>query len=228
MGNNISHLNAQLRSTVGKKHARRLRRYDDQVPGIVYGAGKSPQTIQLSNKELSNALASESTYSKILTLKVENDGEQQVVLKQVQRHPSRPRLLHIDFLRIDPNVKLTMEIPVHLLGADQAPGIKDGGILSHHLNEIEIHCLPADLPEYIELNISQLGLGDTLHLSDISLPKGVEFPVSIEDEENNQAVVSILKPYIPSAAELAEETAAPVAPVMEEEKEEEPAEKEKE
>ncbi len=227
MGNNVFYLNAQLRSHVGKKQVRRLRRYDDQIPGIVYGAGKSPQTIQLSNKELSSALASESTYSKILTLKVENESEQQVVLKQVHRHPSRPRLLHIDFLRIDPNVKLTMEIPVHLLGADQAPGVKDGGILSHHLNEIEIQCLPADLPEYIELNIAQLGLGQTLHLSDIILPKGVEFPISIEDEENNQAVVSILKPYIPTAAELAEETAAPVAPVMEEEKEE-AAEKEAE
>ncbi len=218
MKNNVSRLNAKLRESLGKKNARRMRRLDDQIPGIVYGAGKVPQSIQLSNKELTNALANESTYSKILTLHLENEGEQQVVLKQVQRHPSRPRLLHIDFLRIDPNAKLTMEVPVHLIGADAAPGTKDGGILSHHLTEIEIQCLPKDLPEYIELNISSLKLGESLHFSDLKLPEGVELTVSAEDEEYSQAVVSILKPHIPTAAELASESAAPEAPVVEEEK----------
>jgi large subunit ribosomal protein L25 len=226
MTNNVSRLNVALREGVGKKHARRLRRDQDQVPGIVYGAGKGPQSIQISNKELTNALANESTYSRILTLHVANQGEQQVVLKQVQRHPSRPRLLHIDFLRIDPNAKLTMEIPVHLLGADQTQGIKDGGILSHHLTEVEIQCLPADLPEYIELSIAHLSLGDSLHLSDLKLPKGVELTVNVADEEHNQAVVSIVKPHVPTAAELASEAAAPEAPVMVEEPEEKAAETE--
>lgn len=210
MKNNVR-LNAQLRSDLGKRNARRMRRDLEQIPAMIYGAGKDNQAVHLSAKELGVALADEATYSRILTLHVAGHGEQQAVLKQVQRHPSRPRVLHVDFLRIDMNKKLSMEVPIHLLGSSAAPGVKDGGILSHHLTEIEIQCLPADLPQFIELDISKLELGHSYHLSDLKLPSGVELTANVEDEEHNQPVVSILKPYIPTAEELASESAAPEA-----------------
>ena len=121
-----------------------------------------------------------------------------------------------------------MEVPIHLLGADVAPGIKDGGILSHQLTEVEIQCLPADLPQFIELNIGQLELGQSLHLSDVVLPQGVELTVPVTDEEHNQPVVSILKPYVPTAEELASETAAPEARETEVIEEKPPEEEESE
>ncbi len=223
MKNNFR-LSAQLRTLVGTKHARRMRRLDNIIPGVVYGAGKSNQDIHLASKELNNMLADESSYSRILTLNVEGEAEQKVVLKQVHRHPSRPRILHIDLLRIDMNKKLTMEVPIHLINAEQAPGVKDGGVLSHHLTEVEIECLPANLPQFIELDIGQLELGESLHLSDLALPEGTELTVSLEEAENNQPVVSILKPHIPTAEELASEAAAPEAPVTEVEEGKEEAE----
>jgi large subunit ribosomal protein L25 len=221
-------LSAQLRDQVGKRNVRRMRRDLAQIPGVIYGAGKETQSVHFSAKELGQALADESTYSRILTLQVNGQEEQKAVLKQVQRHPSRPKVLHVDFLRIDMNKKLTMEVPIHLMGADQAPGVKDGGILSHHLTEVEIQCLPADLPQFIELDIAQLEMGHSLHLADIVLPTGVELTVSVADEEHNQPVVSIVKPYVPTAEELASESAAPEAPVTEviEEKKEEESESE--
>lgn len=206
MKNNIS-LNASLRQQSGKRNVRRLRQ-ESQIPGVIYGAGQVAQSVQFSAKELSNALADEATYSRILTLNV-NGSEQKAVLKQVQRHPSRPRLLHVDFLRIDMNKKLTLEVPIHLVGATNAPGVKDGGVLSHHLTELEIQCLPNDLPQFIELDIGQLEMGDSIHLADISLPQGVSLSKDVTDPEHNQPVVSIHKPYVPSAEELASETAAP-------------------
>lgn len=223
MKNNVS-LNAQLRDESGKRHARRLRQNLQQIPGVIYGAGQKTQSLQFLAKDLGNALAEESTYSRILTLHVQGHGEQKAVLKQVQRHPSRPRILHVDFLRIDMNKKLTMEVPIHLLGAAEAPGVKGGGILSHHLTEIEIQCLPNDLPQYIELDISAMDLGHSLHLADLRLPSGVELTKELADAEHNQPVVSILKPYIPTAEELASESAAPEAretAVIEESKESE-------
>jgi large subunit ribosomal protein L25 len=210
MKNNVR-LNAQLRNEFGKKSSRRMRLKQEQIPGVIYGAGQQTQPVQFAVKELSNALAEESTYSRILTLHIDGHGEQKAVLKQVQRHPSRPRILHVDFLRIDMNKKLTMEVPIHLIGAADAPGVKGGGILSHHLTEVEIQCLPADLPQFIELDISQLELGHSSHLADLKLPHGVELTIALEDEEHNQPVVSILKPYIPTAEELASESAAPEA-----------------
>lgn len=225
MKNNVR-LTAQLREQVGKRNVRRMRR-EEQIPGVIYGAGKQAQSVHFPAKELGSALADEATYSSILTVHIDGHGEQKAVLKQVQRHPSRPRILHVDFLRIDMNKKLTMEVPIHLHGTANAPGIKDGGILSHQLTEVEIQCLPADLPQFIELDISQLEMGHSLHLADIVLPAGVELTVEVSDEEHNQPVVSILKPYVPTAEELASETTAPEAKETEV-IEEKPAEEEAE
>lgn len=210
MKNNVR-LNAQMRDQLGKRNSRRMRRELEQVPGVIYGAGQESQSVHFPAKEITNALADEATYSRILTLHIDGKGEQKAVLKKVQRHPSRPRILHVDFLRIDMNKKLSMEVPIHLHGAADAQGIKDGGILSHHLTEVEIQCLPSDLPQFIELDISSMEVGQSLHLADLKLPTGVELTVAVEDEEHNQPIVSILKPYVPTAEELASESAAPEA-----------------
>lgn len=200
-------LNAIARHDVGKGASRRLR-HAESVPAVVYGAGKGPQSITLSHRELSRALENEAFYSHILDL---NNGKhsEKVVLKDLQRHPYKPRIMHADFLRISATEKLTMHIPLHFIGGDVAPGVKlGGGVVAHLMPDVEVRCLPADLPEYISVDISKLELNQTLHLADLPLSKGVEIPALSHGE--NKPVVTI---YIPRAQ--VETTEAPVAPVTE-------------
>lgn len=189
---NLFELNAEVRHTRGKAHARRMRRLEDKVPGIVYGIGKDPLSITIDHNTLSTALKNEAIYSHVLTLHLDGKAEQ-VVLKDLQRHPYKPRIVHIDFLRIDAKAKLTMHVPLHFLHEEEAPGIKDGGIHSHLMTEVEIRCLPANLPEYLAVDVSQVALDGSLHLSDIVLPKGVELTIDLSDEQHNQAIYSIHK-----------------------------------
>lgn len=211
MKDNTFTLTATKRSGVGRGASRRLR-YADQVPGIIYGAGKAPQAITVEHRPLSHALENEAFYSHILTLELEGATET-VVLKDLQRHPFKPRLTHVDFQRVSATEKLTMRVPLHFVGADVAPGVKlGGGIVSHLLSEVEIRCLPANLPESIEVDMSQLNLNDTVHLSDLKLPKDVEVVALAHGE--NKPVVTI---YVPRAAvEATGETAAPVTIVTSE------------
>ncbi|OGO95579.1 MAG: 50S ribosomal protein L25/general stress protein Ctc [Coxiella sp. RIFCSPHIGHO2_12_FULL_44_14] len=213
-------LTAELRTHSGKSAVRRLRRLEDKVPAILYGAKKDPQSIQLTHKELFKALGHEAVFSHILTLKF-NDQEEKVILKALQRHPTKPRILHVDFLRIEATAKLTMTIPLHFTGEDQCPGVEQGGgIISHLMTEVEIRCLPADLPEYIALDISQLALDQSLHLSDLQLPHGVELTAGELDEEHNLTIVSVHLPRVTqedreaeaAEAALAAESAASVSP----------------
>ncbi len=196
---------AQARQAAGKPAARRLRR-EDKVPAIVYGAGREPMPISLSHNKVSKALEHESVYSHILTLKVDGEAEK-VVLKALMRHPTKPRIMHMDFLRINLKEKLTMRVPLHFTGEDKAPGIKAEGVLSKLITHLDISCLPADLPEFITVDISDLNIGDSIHTSKIALPERVALAHAIEDEEHDQVVVSIHQPR----AEEPEETAAPVA-----------------
>ncbi len=199
-------LNAETRSDLGKAASRRLRRLDDRTPAVVYGAGKDAQSVTLSHKELSMALEHEAVYSHILTLKVDGKAEQ-VVLKDLQRHPYKPVIMHADFLRIKAKEKLNMNVPLHYINEDSAAGVKDGGIVSHLMNEVEIRCLPANLPEYIEVDVAELAIDSSLHLSDIKLPKGVEFAVEL-DSEHDQPIVSIHKPRAAVEADASEEDKA--------------------
>lgn len=195
-------LTATNRKDVGKGASRRLR-HDDSVPAIVYGI-KEPQAITLIHNQVSKALANEAFYSHILTLDIDNKPEK-VVLKDVQRHPFKPRITHMDFQRISENEKLTMHIPLHFLGGENSPGVKvDGGLISHLMSEIAIRCLPKDLPEYLEIDLSNLHINEAAHLSNIKLPKDVEIVDLIHGEDRPVATV-----YIPRA--IVEETAAPVA-----------------
>lgn len=196
---------AQARTATGKPAARRLR-LEDKVPAIVYGAGKEPMPISLSHNKVIKALEHEAVYSHILTLKIDGAAES-VVLKALMRHPTKPKITHMDFLRINTKEKLTMRVPLHFLNEAKAPGVKDGGILSKLITHFDISCLPADLPEYIEVDIGALAIGDSIHMSAVKLPAKVTLSHAIADEEHDQVVVSIHEPR----AEEPEETAAPVA-----------------
>lgn len=198
-------LDASLRDDKGKGASRRLRR-EDKVPAILYGAGEDAKSLILDHKKLLLALEHESFYSRILTLHINGKAEK-VVLKNIQRHPFKPRIAHMDFLRIKADQKLHMSIPLHFIGEANAVGVKEGGIISHLLSDVEVSCLPADLPEYIEVDVSGLALNETIHLSQLQLPKNVELvALSRGDAEaHDLPVVSI---HIPRAAE---ETASAVA-----------------
>ncbi len=198
---NSTEFNASVREQHGKAHARRLR-HNKQIPAVVYGADKQAQAITLSEKETMYTLQDDAIFSQILTLNIAGKKES-VVIKSVQHHATKPRFLHIDFLRIKAKEKLTMSVPIHFEGEEKAPGVKAGGVVSHLINEIEIRCLPADLPTHLTLDIAKLELDQSLHVTDLALPAGVEFATAIEDEEHNQPVVNIHKPKV--AAEPIEE-----------------------
>ncbi len=203
-------LTAETRQDMGKGASRRLRRLGDKVPAIMYGGGEEPVNLSFQHNQLRKALENQAFYSHILTIHV-NGNKQQAVLKALQRHPFKPRILHLDLLRITGKEKIQMNVPLHFIGADVAPGVKlDSGIVSHLLSNVEVRCLPANLPEYIEVDISQLKLDETLHLSDLKLPEGVELVALIQgvDTEHNLSVVSV---HLPRAAAIAEETSAPMA-----------------
>lgn len=182
------------RSESGKAAMRRMRR-EERVPAIVYGAGKQPETISLAHHEVMKSLSQEAIFSHILTLKV-GDQEEKVILKDLQRHLYKPRIMHMDFQRISATEKLTMRIPVHFLSEDVCPGVQDGGIISHVRSEIEIRCLPADLPEFIEVDVSGLQLDQAVHLSQLNLPQGVELATPVVDEEHDFPVVSVAIPKV--------------------------------
>jgi large subunit ribosomal protein L25 len=180
---------AETRQDVGKGASRRLRKAN-KVPAIIYGADKPPQSLTLDHDIMLRNLDQESFYSHILEVKI--DGKtQKAVLKAVQRHPYKARIQHVDLLRTSAKQKLRMHVPLHFLGEDVAPGVKEGGLVSHNLIEAEIECLPADLPEYLEVDISELPLNGLVHLSEIKLPEGVVIPALAQGEDQDQVVASI-------------------------------------
>lgn len=183
---------AQLRTDTGKGASRRLR-HSGLVPGIVYGAHQDPAMISLVHSDLIRRLDQEAFYSHILTLKVDGKAEQ-VILKDLQRHPARPFIMHADFLRVSAKEKLKTHVPLHFMGEKVAPGVKAGGVVSHQVTEVDVSCLPGDLPEYIEVDISQLELGDSIMLSAITPPKGVELLALAQDEPQDEQIVAIHAP----------------------------------
>ena len=184
-------LKAEPRSDLGKGASRRLRRAG-QVPAILYGGGQEPQPLVLNHLDVLNQLKNDAVYSHVLTLKV-GDRVESAVLRDLQRHPFKPTILHLDFLRVSADRKLRVHVPLHFVNAETAPGVKQqGGVVSHALIDIEIACLPKDLPEFIEVDLNGLGLGEAIHLSGVKLPEGVELATHVApDSENDVIVVSI-------------------------------------
>jgi large subunit ribosomal protein L25 len=165
-------VNAELRTDYGKAASRRLRR-TGKVPAVIYGGKDPAQQLALSHHEMAKHLETEAFYSHILTLKYDGK-EQQAVLKDIQRHPAEPILLHFDFQRVYADVAIRMDVPLHFSGGEKCPGVKaDGGIVEHHLSQVTVECLPKDLPEFIEVDLSGMNLNDAIHLSQLKLPAGV-------------------------------------------------------
>ena len=181
-------LTATSRKDEGKGASRRLR-HTGQVPAVVYGAHKDPQSIQLEHNAVFLASANEWFYSAILDLSV--DGTvQKVLLRDLQRHPFRPQILHLDFLRISENEAITVKVPLHFLNQEKSPAGKTSGVvITHELNEVEISCLPKDLPEFLEVDLSSLKEGDVVHLSELKLPAGVSIPELKLGKEHDHALV---------------------------------------
>lgn len=163
---------AQTRTDLGKGASRRLR-HADLVPAIVYGTGKEPVSITFEQKELRKVECIEAFYSSVLDLEIDGASEQ-VVLKAIQRHAFKEQIQHLDLLRIDGNQKLHTTVPIHFINEEIAAAVKAGGVVSRITNEIEVSCLPAALPEFIEVNLENVELGSTVHLSDLVLPADVE------------------------------------------------------
>jgi large subunit ribosomal protein L25 len=202
---------AEFRDDQGKGASRRLRR-SGKVPAIVYGGRQDASALTLDHARLVLMLENERIYSTILSLKV-GEQKQAAVLKDLQRHPYKNQVLHIDFQRVLEDEKIRMRIPLHFVNEATAVGVKtQGGVVSHLRNDIEVLCLPKDLPEFIEVDLQELGLGQLIHLSELKLSEGVELPELIHG--NDSAVVSIHMQRAEEAAPVAEvAVVAEVAPV---------------
>jgi large subunit ribosomal protein L25 len=176
------------RKDEGKGASRRLRR-SGHVPAIVYGAHQDPQSVQVEHNHLWLVSQNEWFYSAILDLSV--DGKvQKVLLRDMQRHPFKQQILHLDFLRVSENEALRAKVPLHFVDQDKSPAGKTAGIVvTHELNEVEVSCLPKHLPEFIEIDLSTLDVGDIIHLSEIKLPEGVTIPALMHGKEHDLAVV---------------------------------------
>ncbi len=187
-------LNAELREDKGKGASRRLR-HQNKIPAILYGAGKDVLSITLQHDDMFHALENEAFYSHIITLNIGKKKEK-AILKDLQRHPFRPRLVHADFLRVDAKEALTTHVPVHFINENHCYGVKnEGGQISHLVNDIEISCLPKHLPEFIEVDLTDLKLSETIHLSDVKMPKNVNIVALQHDDgdSHNLGVVTVVK-----------------------------------
>ena len=200
MSSDTLHLNAELRSDSGKGASRRLR-HQGLVPAIVYGGDRDPAMITIPHNEFIHELENDSIYTQVIELRV-GEKRQEVILRDLQRHPFKNKVLHADFFRIDQNKPIKVVVPVHLANAEECVGVKlDGGMLTQVVTEIEIISLPKDLPEFVEIDVENLHLGETLHLTDIVMPEGVQIVAltyledveDIEHDDHNVGVVSVVK-----------------------------------
>lgn len=195
MSTNKFEIDAQLRDDIGKGASRRLR-HANKVPAVVYGAGEAAVSLTLDHNQMFHSLTNEAFYSRILTLKI-NGKSEKVILKAMQRNPAKPRIAHMDFLRVRADHKLHMHVPLHFIGSEDAPGLKEGGVFSHNISDLEVSCLPANLPEFIEVDLSNFVLDQTMHLSEVKLPHGVELVAFAHGVEGHDLpVVSLHIPRI--------------------------------
>ncbi|MHC8863953.1 50S ribosomal protein L25/general stress protein Ctc [Arenicellales bacterium IMCC57338] len=188
-------LSTQSRDSFGTGASRRQRR-ENLVPAVVYGAGKDNESVMLDHDQVMHSLEKEAFHSAIIDLKTDK-GSQQVILREVQMHPHRQLVMHVDFQRVRASEKLHMKVPLHFEGSDVAPGVKtDGGILSHPITELDITCLPRDLPEFIAVDVSELNLNESLHLSNIKMPEGVELTATAFPEGEDPTIATISPPKV--------------------------------
>ena len=187
-------LNAKGREDTGKGASRRLRRLAGEIPAIIYGGKKQPEQVALAHKDVMKALENEGFFSQVISLDVDGKSED-VVIKDIQRHPAKALVLHMDFLRVSKTTKLTTKIPLHFINEDVCVGVKmGGGLIAHSMTELEIQCLPKDLPEYLDVDMAEVEIGQTVHISDIKLPEGVESVALSHGEDHDLPVATVNKP----------------------------------
>jgi len=183
-------LNAINRDTDGKSSSRQLRR-SGSVPAVIYGGEKDPIRISILEKDIAKAAEIPGFATQILNINISGE-EQNVILKELQRHPATQRVLHADLQRVNPDTKISISVPVRFLNEDNCMGVKvHGGAISRLINDIDITCLASNLPEYLEVDVAELDVGDSIFLSALNLPEGVEIPSLALGEDRDQAVVSI-------------------------------------
>ena len=184
---------AEVRTGSGTAASRRAR-LNGQVPVVVYGGGEDEQYLLVDQNKIMHQLEVEAFHSALVQLKVDGDL-QRAILRDVQMHPYKAQVLHLDFQRVSRKDKITMTVPFHFVGEDVAPGVKiDAGIMTHSMTSIDVTCLGSDLPEYIEVDVSGLELGGSVHLGEVALPKGVELSSSIQESDLELSVASVLAP----------------------------------
>jgi len=205
-------INAETRTDLGKGASRRLR-FEEKIPAIVYGSG-DPASLTIDLREIRPHVDNEMFYASIVDLKVDGKKKaEKVIVRDIQHHPFKIDIMHIDFQRVDAKKKMHIHVQLHFTGEDKSPGVKGGGLVSHVVNEVEVTCLPKDIPEFIEVDISALETGDSVHLTELNVPKGVELTaLSHGDENHDTAVVSVHTPKVI----VEEEDEAPVAAAEEE------------
>ena len=198
------------RAHQGTGPSRRMRR-TGRVPGVVYGAGRDSQAIEVDHNALARHLKMETFHASILDMTLDGSKER-VLLRDVQMHPWKAEVLHVDFQRVAADQKIHMKVPLHFVNADVCPGAKEGGVVSHVMNDVDIQCLPDDLPEFVEVDLSTLNLGDSIHVTELTMPKGVELVARVRAD--NPVVVTV---QVPRAAveEVTAEAAAAAAATTE-------------
>ena len=183
---------------------RRLRR-TGRVPVVVYGGGSEPAHLSVQADELFHHLEHEAFYSHVLSLDV-NGKKERVILRDLHRHPSKPQILHLDLMSIREDQEIKVHVPLHFTGEEECVGVKeDGGVINHLQTDVEVSCLPGNLPEFINVDIALLGLGHSLHLSDIKVPEGVTIVALTHGDENDSAIVSVFRPRAIEEEVVAEE-----------------------
>ncbi|ASQ46915.1 50S ribosomal protein L25/general stress protein Ctc [Legionella clemsonensis] len=202
-------LEAESREDIGKGASRRLRRLENKVPAVIYGGEKAPKAIHLLHNKVIKALENESIYSSIFDLKVDGKVEH-VILKDLQRHPYKPVILHMDLQRVSAKDVLVKNVPIHFTNEQDSKGVRAGGIITHTMTQVEVRCKAKDLPEFIEIDMTNVGLNDVIHLSDLKLPTGVQLATAL-DESHNLPVVSIHAPKVSAVEEEAPSVATPAA-----------------
>ena len=183
-------IQAEKRDAMGKGASRRLRR-TGRVPAILYGGKETPQSLSLIAKDLMKNLENEAFYSQVINVSVEGGAPVPVVLRDLQRHPYKSVVVHVDLQRVDMNKPVHVHLPLHFINEESSVGAKAGGLISHEVIEVEVSCLPKDLPEFIEVDVANLDVGDSLHLSDLKVPAGVTLLELARGEDHDLAVVSV-------------------------------------
>tara|TARA_B100001989_G_scaffold229125_1_gene186336 strand:+ start:353 stop:1027 length:675 start_codon:yes stop_codon:yes gene_type:complete len=206
-------INAKSREDTGKGASRRLRRLTGEVPAIIYGGKKDAEKISILHKDITKALENDAVYSSIISLSIDGKAED-TIIKDIQRHPAKQIILHMDFLRVSKTTKLQTRVPLNFINEDTCVGVKlGGGLIAHTMTDIEVSCLPKDLPESIDVDMAEVDVGQIVHLSDLTLPDGVESVSLSQGADYDLTVATVNKQKAveidePSESESTEDTSA--------------------